>query len=865
MNPIYSQIYLDLQHKAIESVNLKQYDYESRYIRFHITDNGNPYALTSDIQANIKIHKPDGTKVVNTAVVDAEDNEITAAVTKQMTSVYGVLYADLTLFKDGQVISTMPFHLHVEKSPVQNEDIMSTDEIGLLEDLISDVQKEEANRQANEQTRITAEEIRSAHEEQRTEAEALRSENEAVRIIAENTRTVNEQARVVNESARQEQEARRQEQASAAIADANEAARDAAAAAADLQNKLDTHHFVLTADKDIADGVPGLDANAKIPVTELYEATTSVKGITQLTDSTTSTSITTAATPNSVKTACDTSKAYTDARIADLINGAPSTLDTLGEIADAMAENQTVVEALDAAIGTKVDTITGDTFIGAAKSGTTVTVSHKDVTRTNSASVVSPAHGGTFTAVKSVASDSKGHVTAVDMETITLPMYEAATSSTDGLMSAKDKVRLEELVTGTNTTYSLSKTGSTITLTGSDGSITSVTDSDTTYGAATANAAGLMSASDKTKLNGITASADAVSFSRSLSSGTKIGTITINGIGTDLYCQTNTDTNTTYSAGTGISLSGTTFSNAGVRSISTGTANGTISVNTNGSTSNVAVYGLGSAAYTASSAYAAASHTHSYLPLNGGTITGNVDINYNKIISWGNTAHITATANQALYIAASSETAYKLFLGVRESKWGLSPVTSGYLLLGLPSYRWGQIYSTVAAISTSDRNQKKEIHSLSEKYTALFTLLQPVSYRFIDGTSGRTHIGFISQDVEEAMEQVGLSDLEFAGFCKDKKQIEVKTRRIEYQKDADGNPVTDDNGDPIAEEYEDITYEDELDEDGNPVYIYSLRYEEFIALNTAVIQNQQQQIHLLEERLEKLEEKVELLSADKSD
>lgn len=49
-----------------------------------------------------------------------------------------------------------------------------------------------------------------------------------------------------------------------------------------------------------------------------------------------------------------------------------------------------------------------------------------------------------------------------------------------------------------------------------------------------------------------------MAISRSLTSGTKIATITIDGVATDLYCQTNT--NTTYSAGTGLSLSGTTFS-----------------------------------------------------------------------------------------------------------------------------------------------------------------------------------------------------------------------------------------------------------------------------------------------------------------
>lgn len=130
------------------------------------------------------------------------------------------------------------------------------------------------------------------------------------------------------------------------------------------------------------------------------------------------------------------------------------------------------------------------------------------------------------------------------------------------------------------------------------------TDTNTTYDVATASANGLMSSSDKSKLNGIQAGADAVSFSRSLSSGTKIGTININGVNTNIYAPTVgepvkygvatsttlglvrigypesgknypvelnssnqmyvnvpwTDNNTTYSAGAGLSLSGTAFS-----------------------------------------------------------------------------------------------------------------------------------------------------------------------------------------------------------------------------------------------------------------------------------------------------------------
>ena len=57
----------------------------------------------------------------------------------------------------------------------------------------------------------------------------------------------------------------------------------------------------------------------------------------------------------SAASALASSKEYTDSEIAGLINGAPTTLDTLKEIADAMAENQTVVEALNTAIGSKAD------------------------------------------------------------------------------------------------------------------------------------------------------------------------------------------------------------------------------------------------------------------------------------------------------------------------------------------------------------------------------------------------------------------------------------------------------------------------------------------------------------------------------
>ena len=117
---------------------------------------------------------------------------------------------------------------------------------------------------------------------------------------------------------------------------------------------------------------------------------------------------------------------------------------------------------------------------------------------------------------------------------------------------------------------------------------------------ATTASAGLMSSADKVKLNGIAEGANkythpTTSGNKHIPSGGASGQILRwSADGTAVW---GADNNTTYTAGTGIGLSGTTFSNAGVRSVVTGTTNGTIIVNTNGTTVSVPVKGLGAAAY----------------------------------------------------------------------------------------------------------------------------------------------------------------------------------------------------------------------------------------------------------------------------
>lgn len=52
-------------------------------------------------------------------------------------------------------------------------------------------------------------------------------------------------------------------------------------------------------------------------------------------------------------------KSYVDGKVADLVNSAPATLDTLGELATAITEHKEVTDALDAAITQKVDKVAG--------------------------------------------------------------------------------------------------------------------------------------------------------------------------------------------------------------------------------------------------------------------------------------------------------------------------------------------------------------------------------------------------------------------------------------------------------------------------------------------------------------------------
>lgn len=219
--------------------------------------------------------------------------------------------------------------------------------------------------------------------------------------------------------------------------------------------------------------------------------------------------------------------------------------------------------------------------------------------------------------------------------------------------------------------------------------------------------------------------------------------------------------------------------------------------------------------------------------LNGTTLSSNG----RKFTFNSTNAIIESVETQKLYIRSSAESDYGVQVAVVDSMWTFAPIANQYMRLGSPSYKWNQIYSNNATINTSDRNEKYDIETLNDKNTKDFIMaLNPVSFKFKNGESGRTHHGLIAQDVEDTLYKLNISSMDFAGFCKDQKMREIKKPELDENGnevlDRDGNVVMIDSQEPIENEY-----------------TYGLRYEEFIPSLIKMVQMLQTEIEELKNKI----------------
>lgn len=254
-------------------------------------------------------------------------------------------------------------------------------------------------------------------------------------------------------------------------------------------------------------------------------------------------------------------------------------------------------------------------------------------------------------------------------------------------------------------------------------------------------------------------------------------------------------------------------------------------------------------------------NTEDYLPKSGGTMTGQLCMNDKQLrLGTENTAGVIEQhgGGGLRFIGrGGSDVNYSIIFGCYGNT-SIEPYVSGNLSLGNSGKLWSALYAQTGSITTSDRTYKKEINHLNLNLMKKFILgLIPSSYILTDGESGRTHYGFVAQDIEELMQELKIDSMEFAGFIKSPKTIQKKITEFvdETDIDEDGNEIT------VQREVE-----TEADEIVEGEYVYALRYEEFIAPAITVLQDHEERIQELESKnkekdilIEKMLSRIEAL------
>lgn len=690
MSLVFNQkITLDLTISRVQNVHCSQDDADSRNILITLSDNGKSYNIPSEVRILLKISKPDNTYVyIDEDDADHlfrnDDGTISIILSEQATCVSGICEAELQFITPKETISTRKFNIIVKKSVINDEEIESVIESNIIQKMIRHLI-----------------DFMNPH---KVNKEQVGLGNVPNVTTNDQTPTYEEAEEFENISSGEK------------LSIAFGKIQKAISSLLGHINNFDNPHK--TTKSQIQLGNVDNTSDVDKPVSTAQQ--------------------------KAIDGAYANSNKYTDQKIADLINGAPETMDTLKEVADAIEKNKSVVEALDKSIGTKANQNELDTHTG----NDTIHITSDERTKWNDANNKKHSHsnksvldgitselvqkwsnGSSLTGIKGDAEKNyrKGNVNLT-------PENIGAATSAD--LTAHKKI---EAITSIGNTHPLGH---------------------------------VMVYDEKEEATGTNQCAvpSLDLFQR------EINSLLSSKIPTSASCNKNWNW-----SGQG-----------GQPSWLWGGNDGT----------NMYVYNP--------SNFRVACATDAV-----GVIAGAGDVRV---------GFSTNGVNFRTY-----------------NKAGTAAV-NGYTNLGSGSYRWKQLFATTATISTSDRNLKKDIHQLTDTHLDFFLKLQPVSFLFKDGESGRTHIGFIAQDVEQAMSECGLTDLDFAGFCKDQK-VEVF-----FEEDENGDKI--EKKRPI------------LDENGNPDYIYSLRYEEFIALNTYVIQKLWKRVDAVEKENIETKNQIKSLQQD---
>ena len=121
------------------AVNLMQYDKTLPIIAVSLYSGGQPYTIPSSADLNVRVGKPDGTKVYNPVLgCNPERTICYIEATRQICAAYGQALAALELIIDSNIAGSSYILFDIARNPAQDNAIMSSDEYKILNDIVAE-------------------------------------------------------------------------------------------------------------------------------------------------------------------------------------------------------------------------------------------------------------------------------------------------------------------------------------------------------------------------------------------------------------------------------------------------------------------------------------------------------------------------------------------------------------------------------------------------------------------------------------------------------------------------------------------------------------------------------------------------------
>lgn len=125
---------------VVQPVHLVQYDDTLPVLAVALYKGGQPWALPAGADVNLRMDKKDGHYIYNPALgVSSDRSTVYMAVTAQMTTGYGTFTPMVEVLAGGGVAGMAALQLDIDKNPVQDGMLESTDEYKAVQALAAEV------------------------------------------------------------------------------------------------------------------------------------------------------------------------------------------------------------------------------------------------------------------------------------------------------------------------------------------------------------------------------------------------------------------------------------------------------------------------------------------------------------------------------------------------------------------------------------------------------------------------------------------------------------------------------------------------------------------------------------------------------